>query len=128
MTTFTHWHIINLRYLQKYRGLDNYRFRRETDRKNLKTHNLPILVNKKNIEKSVLFSITGKKADRIEEGFSPNNRPKRAENKSNWHQARSYHRFQDIRLHFMSVRLIARNCFPCMFSSYTNFRFSTIKK
>ena len=49
-----------------------------TDRINLKTQNLSLQVEKKNIEKSLLFST----ADRIEAGFPLNDRAKRAENKS----------------------------------------------
>ena len=61
------------------------------------------------------FLYNRKEADRIEEGFSLKNRPKRVENKSDWHHARSYHRTRDIRLQLMSVRPFLKNCFPCFF-------------
>ena len=52
-----------------------------------------------------IYSISGKKADRMEVGLSSNDRPKRAENKSDGHHASSYHRFRDIQLQYTSVRL-----------------------
>ena len=57
-----------------------------------------------------------KTVNRIEVGFSLNNRAKRAENTPIRLQASSYHRFQDTRLHFTLVRLIGKNGFPCIIS------------
>ena len=53
--------------------------------------------------KSGLFSITSPITDPIETGFSLNNRPKRAENTSGWHHARSCHLFLGILLNHISL-------------------------
>ena len=71
-------------------------------------------------EKSVLFSTTRlEMADRIEVGFSLNNRPKQAENKSDGHHSHSYHCYKDIQLKFTSLKLIVKNCFPSIFGVFS---------
>ena len=88
---------------------------------------------KQNIEKSLLFPITGKRLIGLRWGFSLNKRDKRADNTPGRHHARSYHRFRDILLQFisglctmwqkkiMSVRLIVIIVFLAFsFSTYNN--------
>ena len=50
--------------------------------------------------------------DRMEAGFSLNNRPKRDENNPGSHLALKYRIFPDIQLHFMSVRPLLLFSFP----------------
>ena len=63
-----------------------------------------------------------KTADRIEAGFSLNKRVKRAENKSDWHHARSNHRFRDIWLQFTPVKLMWKTFFLVFFPSFSRTR------
>ena len=100
LASFTDWHIKILKYLQQYWRLSNltaYSTRCAADRKTRKTQ-------KQNYRKIRTILYDWKTDDRIEAGFSLNNRAKRVENRSGWHHARSYRRLRYIRLQFKSVR------------------------
>ena len=58
-----------------------------------------------------------KTAHQIEAGFTLSNGIKGAENTTDWHHPRSYHRFRDIRFQFRSVRLMWKTVFLAFMSS-----------
>ena len=63
----------------------------------------------------LLLVVTGKRLIGTDVGLSLIIRDKRAKNSSGWHHAPKCHRFQDIRVQFITVRPILKNCFPSIF-------------
>ena len=78
-----------------------------TDRKNRNTQNLSNQENKYGKICAILDN--WKMAEWIEEGFSRNNMAKHAENTSDYHHARSYHRLRDIFNGYSTIERTLRN-------------------
>ena len=90
-------------------NMQTYRYMSVTNRK-IEDHKICLPKYRK--IRAILYN--WKTADRIET-ISLRNRAEWAENTADWHHARSYHRFQDIRHQYTSVSLIVKSCFPYTF-------------